>query len=148
MLPELLADGAPMVMCFRLGDLLYHELVHEHWHGFISFLSGTGRKRRPKLPVSSLSCAANGVRVHGRTRRADLFSFWRTTRSRNREEPTVLLRYPFFLSARTKIRRKVAARDFSLFRPELFGRVQRKTQPALNRNELAESFDRSNFVCK
>jgi hypothetical protein len=46
------------------------------------------------VPVSSLSCAANGVEVYGRTRRADLFSCRWTTRSPNREDQTLLLRYP------------------------------------------------------
>src|SRR5215813_2339625 len=47
-----------------------------------------------------LSCAANGVEVYGRTRRADLFSCRRTTRSPDREDQTLLLRYPpsFLLS--------------------------------------------------
>ena len=52
------------------------------------------------MPVSPLSCAANGVEVYGRTRRADLFSCRRTTRSPNHEDQTLLLRYPpsFLLS--------------------------------------------------
>ena len=100
------------------------------------------------MPVSSLSCAANVVKVHGRTRRADLFSCSPTAQSPDREERASYLPISF-PSARTKIRRKVAARDFSPSLPKDAIRAGSREDPAaLNRNELAESFDRSNVVGK
>ena len=100
------------------------------------------------MPVSSLSCAANGVEVYGRTRIADLFSCRRTTRSPNHEDQTLLLRYsPSFLLSQCQ--KEGRCQGFRAEPPEDAIRGgQRKTVPALNRNELAESFDGSNFVCR